>query len=396
MPKEYMEIGDKDMEAIQSLGAGNSPFISYEQIVALRSGQYARAKAYERYRDQLDSVVNSDDPRDVAAVAKINADLSRLNNLRHRDVMPGTVHTNAALTNLSVMYANEAFIGEQLMPIVPVNKLTDLYYTYDQRDRFQYPPDELGPRGDANEITEGRSSTTYACVGYGYENYLDADTLFDQDAPLNEMADLTEAIAEGLAFRRELRIAAIMVNGTNYGANTSAIAAADRWDTADGGDPIKNFQDAKAALWMGRGPTELVMFSSLDVYNVLSRHPQILDLYKYSGGTVGLATPDMIARFFGASRYLVGEARKETANEAVTASYSRVWSDVFGMVRVMRRPSKRSAAFGVTFRHRNIESKQWFDQRKGVHGGYFAKTAVSETHDIIAPLTGYLYTTPIG
>jgi len=394
MEQKVMEATPQDMEAIKALGGGHAP-ISYSSLVGLRRGQWKRAVEYEQWRDRLDAVLRSSDPRDRAAVARLNANLSALNTYRNKDIMPGTVHQDASLTNLSVQYANEAYIGEQLMPIVPVNKMTDLYYTYDQRDRFAYPDDELGPRGDANEITEGRSTSTYACVGYGYENYLDADTLYDQDAPLDEMVDLIEAIAEGLAFRREKRIATIMTTTSNY-ANTSAIDAADRWDTASGGNPIKNFQDAIASLWQGRGPTELIFFSSLDVYNVLSRHPQILDLYKYSGTSVGLATPDMIARFFGADRYLVGAAREDTANEAAAASYSRIWGDYFGIVRVMRRPSKRSAAFGVTFRHRNVESRQWFDERKGVHGGYFAKTAVSETHDIIASNTGYLYDTPIG
>jgi hypothetical protein len=388
-----IELTREDMQKVRSLGSGP---VSYDSIVNLRSGQWDRAAKYEAYRSRLDDVLRSSDPRDVAAVMKENAGFTRVNNLINRDIAPGTVHQSAALANLSVQYANEEYIGEQLMPVVPVSKLTDQYYTYGMRDRFAYPEDALGVRGDANEVTENRSTETYQCLGYGYTNYLDADTLYDQDAPLNEMVDLQEAILEGLAFRRELRISTVMTTAGNYGANTTAIAAANRWNTVAGGNPISDLQTGMAALFLGAGPSQTYFFSSLDVYNVLSRHPMILDLFKYGGTSPGLATPDMIAKFFGADRYLIGKARQDTANEAAaTATWARVWGDSFGIVRVLKRPTKRNAAFGVTFRHRNIESRQWFDERKGVHGGYFAKAAVSETHDVVAPLTGYLITTPI-
>ena len=45
---------------------------------------------------------------------------------------------------------------------------------------------------------------------------------------------------------------------------------------------------------------------------------------------------------------------------------------------------------------KGVDTRQWFDQTKGVRGGYFAKTAVSEVQEVIAAETGYLYDTPIG
>ncbi|NIV29198.1 MAG: hypothetical protein GWN58_06715, partial [Anaerolineae bacterium] len=61
-----------------------------------------------------------------------------------------------------------------------------------------------------------------------------------------------------------------------------------------------------------------LQFSDVTVYNVLAKHPEILSLYAFSGGTVGLATPGMIAQFLLADDYLVGRARYDTANEAQT------------------------------------------------------------------------------
>ena len=389
---KIIELNDKQMDQIHKLGNG-AVDLSYRDVMGLRRGGYDRANAYEQWRGRIDEVLHSDSPADKAAVIRERTELSKI---RGKDIAPGTVSQTPVLTNLSVQYANEEYIGEQLMPVVTVPTLTGTYYTYGQRDRMGYPDDQLGPRGQANEIHETRTPATYTCAGFGYENYVDGDTISDQDAPLDEMLDLTESCAEGLAFRRELRIAGIVGVSGSYGANTAAIAAGNRWNTVAGGDPIADIQTGLAALWTGRGASVIMGATSLDVYNVLSRHPQILDLFKYNGSSPGLATPGMIATFLGLTGgLLVGKARQDTANEAATAVYSRVWPDVFAIVRVARRPTRRNAFFGVTFRHNSVNAIQWFDQTKGVHGGYYARVALSEAHPIVAAPTGYLITTPI-
>jgi hypothetical protein len=312
-----------------------------------------------------------------------------------KDIAPGVVHQNATLSNLSVQYANEMYIGEELMPLLQVAKESDVYYSYGQSDRLQYPDDEMGSRGQANEIQETRSTSTYVCRPYGYSNFVSRMTLTNEDAPLNEMVDLVEAIAEGLSFRREQRIAGLLTAGATFGANTTAIVAANRWDTVTGGDPIADIQNATAAIWQGRGPSDLIGFCNLDVYQVLSRHPAILDLFKYNGSSPGLATPDMIARFFDIDRLLVGKARQDIAVEGQAANFTRIWGDVFGVVRVARRASIRNAVFGYTMRHGAIQTIVEYDGFKGHGGGYTAQVSVSEVHQVVASPTGFLITTPI-
>lgn len=350
-----------------------------------------KAAQYQRYMSKLQEKLDSNDPAVKALRDQMNAKFVAMR--VNADIGPTAVHQNSTLSNVSVQYANDEYIGDRLLPVVPVSKKSDVYYIYNKRDRLAYPNPRLGPRGQANEISESRSTGSYLCEGYGYENYVDQETLSNQDAPLNEMIDLTEAIAEGLAFQRELRQATILCTAANFGANTAAVAAADRWNV--GGNPIPTIKTAIAALWQGRGPGSVWGYCSLDVYDALSMNPFILDLYKYGGTSPGLATPDMIAKFFGLAGLLVGKARRDTANEGQTASYSRIWSDVFGVVRVAARPSLRNAAFGYTLRNNPLRTITWFDQRCGVAGGYFGKTTESTDEIIVAADTGYLITTPI-
>jgi len=161
--------------------------------------------------------------------------------------------------------------------------------------------------------------------------------------------------------------------------------------------PIKDIQAAKAALWSGRGPGTVRGYCSRTVWDVLARHPQILDLFKFNGSSPGLATPAMLAGWFGLETILVGDARNDTANIGQTASYARMWTDVFGMVRVAQRPTIRNASFGYTFRlNGQTKSTQWYDGRLGYDGRWFSKVAVSDDYKVVAADTGYLLTTPVG
>lgn len=343
--------------------------------------------AYERDISRVRAwAKNYEDP----TVKQANAEITRM-----KYIAPGNVHTNATLTNLAVKYKNDAFIGLELMPVVPVGKLSDFYYIYPKRSRLATPDTKLGHRGKANEVQDSREQATYSCEGYGLKNYVDAVTIANQDAPLDEMMNSTEIVQDMIDLDEELRIAAIMTDPSNYAGNTTAIAASSRWDTSGGGDPIADIQAASAALWNGAGRTMKVGFTSLDVWNVLSRHPSILDLFKYKGSTSGLATQSMVAQFLGLDRILVSEARKDTANSGQTASYSRIWGDVFGVVRVAMTPSRETAAFGFTFRMGPKRTDTWFDQTLGTQGAYYTRTTVMEDHKVVAGDTGYLIQNPI-
>lgn len=351
-----------------------------------------RQRSYDQYMAGVSEVLGSHEPEHKAIVAKANKNFARIKLLG-----PSAVHVDATLSNISVQYKNGEYIGELLMPPVPVPKLSDKYFMYDKRNRLAYPDDNIGARGDANEVNETRSILNYSCQPYGYKNFVDALTLANEDAPLNEMVDLVEAIAEGIAFRRELRIALKLTTAANYPtANKQTNTGSGQWDSAAGGDPVADLQAARAALWTGRGPGKICAWSSLEVYNVLARHPKVLDLFKYGGTAPGLATPTMIAQFFGFDDYFIGEARQDTANDGQAAGvYARIWGKFFGVARVATRPSLRNAAFGYTMRFGDVRTDQWFDLAKGQQGAYYARVSVNEDHNVVAADTAYLITSPI-
>lgn len=313
--------------------------------------------------------------------------------MRHAGVGPASVHSNTILSNMSRQYKNDEYIGTELMAVVPVSKLSDSFAVYPMRERIGYPDDALGARSRAAQITSSRETDNYSCKAYGYEDFVSKETVENQDAAFDEMMDLTEGVAEGVAFRREKRIATVLTTVGNFG-NSRTLTGSDRWDSSGGGNPVKDIQDMRALCWQGRGPGGFKGYCDIDTWNVLARHPMIRGLFQYQ--TAGLASPDQLARYFGLDTILVGAAREDTANSGASAVEARIWGKCFGIVRVARRPTLRNAVFGFTAQFNGDPvTTEWYDPAAGAEGGYFAKVATREDHKVQSPDTGALIVSPI-
>lgn len=354
------------------------------------SAKLERAKNIAR--GDFSGIQNADLARAKAFHQQVNKGLV---GLRNKEVSPSNVQTEQFLSNLSVQYANDDYIGLMLMPFSPVNKLSGKYPIYQEAYRMEGPDDEMNGRSDANEIDDGeRLEGTYDCKGRSLKNTLDWVTMENQDEPFDEMVDLTTALADVVAVKRENRIATVLTTSGNYNsANVIPVGASDRFDSAGGGDPIGVMQQMNAALWKGRGPARTYFWTSLEVWNVIQRHPQILDLCKHT--KEGLAQPGSVAGYFGWDGILVSSARRRTSKKGQTATYGRMYGNNMGICRVAVTPSKRNAVFGHTMSWRGVRTRVTYKQDMFTDGGYVAKTSHHEDYKVIANKAGVLVTTPI-
>jgi hypothetical protein len=309
---------------------------------------------------------------------------------------PGMVGTTQTLTELSLSYANDDYIGDRLMPPVPVSKLAVEYFQRPQESGLSYPADTIGTDGSVNEVSERVTLATAALTRRSLKEHLDAWTLELGDSVALELIDPLMNVLDGLALGKEQRQAAILTAAGSYGANTAAIAAANRWNTQAGGDPVGNVLAAKAACWTGNGPGRWVAFCGVNVYNALKTNARILDQVKYTGGDPAVVGRQQIAALFEVDELLVGMARQNTANEGAAAVYTRMWdaNNSFGLVRVANRPSRRSASFGITLQI-PMQTTQWFEQGRGGRGSYIVQASHADAATILAAPCGFLYTTVI-
>lgn len=349
------------------------------------SQQTPRVRAYKQFKAAFDTLLQSDDPKVVQARAKEGRSIMALKS--------GDVHTVRALDNLAIAYANEDYIGDQLIPLVPVKKKSDLYWIRSRRDITGFPDDAMAGEGQAKRISKELSTDNYTAQDHGLSDFVEQDSIDNQDEVLDEMGGSVELVSEGLAFNRELRQVTLLTTAGNYGGNTAAVGTA--WNTA-GSNPIADVQTARSKLWQGRGPSRVKGFCSLDVYLVLSRHPMLLDLFKYGAtqpDASGLITPSMIAAVFGLDELVIGKAWKDTANQGQTASYSRMWGNVFGIVRYMEGASRRNnAGFAARFEYAKPRVIIEFAARSGLKGGWHIQETNSDIDLVVGEPTGYLLT----
>jgi hypothetical protein len=340
------------------------------------------------YWEKMQRLRRSKTPKHVALFKRINAGF-----LSMKAMSAASLHTDTVLSNLSVQYANNAYIGLNLLPVVNVDKQSNLFPTFDRRSMMAFPDDELGPRASANELTQDTAMDSYAVRGYGFKTYVDQQTLDNQDAPFDALGDATLQVNEGILFKEEKRIITVVCTAANYAGNTLAVAPSDAWNSTGGGDPQNDIDGAVNSLWVGRGPSKKVGFTTLRVWNVLKKHPKFLELFKYT--TPGLPAQSVLANMLGLDELYIAESRQDTANIGQTVAFARMWPDVFGVLRVSTGFSIRNASFGYTIRFKDKATNQWFDPSIGTNGGYYTRTSVQETHKVIAPDTGFLITAPI-
>lgn len=366
----------------------------------------ARVRAYNDLKRATDSLRRSRDPADQKAWREIRDAVVRDGSrslsarevekmlaergLMERAVTPSSVHSNTFMSNFSVAYANEMFIADELLPMLPVNKLSDEYAIYRKRDNLAVPDDAMKARSSANEVFDNRSSASYACEARGLKKGLEKKTIDNQDEVFDEMMDLSEQVAHLMALAREKRAMTVLTTSGNY-ASTTAIGAGSEWDSVGGGDPVKTIRTARHALWSGNGPGRVVGFCPIGVYLALGTHPSILDLTKYT--SAGIVPRQVLASVFELDDLLIAKAWEDTANEGQTASYSRIVStDVFGIVRVAA-PSKRNAGFGFNFRFKGeVNNLTWYEEKEGTRGVYYNQQTCDEVYKVTASDTGHLIT----
>ena len=307
-----------------------------------------------------------------------------------RDIAGAPPHVDAALSTLSIRFQNEEYIGTQIMPIALVPKQSDKYSVYSDRDYLAYPDAAIGPQGQVQQLSSNVDQTgNFFCAGKALEEYVDMDNISNADAPLDLLGNATYKANDGLEWNREVQIASVLTTTANYGSNYQTISAGSEWDTSNG-QPVSTIQDAVGNCLGGPGATEVVGWCGYNVYKVLARHPEVRELYKYTGS--GLASPQLLAGLFNLDRLLVGRAWQDTANESQTLALARIWGDYFGVARVSKAPRKDMYSFGMTFDWEGKQTSVTYDQRKSRRGGYYVKVSDAWAPKVVAPRAGFLIT----
>ena len=265
---------------------------------------------------------------------------------------PENVHIDKVLTNISIQYRNAAYVGTQIMPIVPVKKRSDIYYIYDSKaDRFRIPKTLRAPKSDSRTVDWKVTEDGYKCDEHALNDLIDDIERDNADKPLNLEVDTVEFLTDILQLGLEMRIKTMLE------ASLTANAPSIKWDVyTNGSDPIADIEAGKSAIHavIFREPNVLLLGKA--VYDKLKHHPKILELIKYS--QKGVLTSELMASLFGVEKVIVGEAGYNTAKEGKAAVLSYLWGKNAILAYVEPRPGIKKFSLGYTFQSKKFQTRR--------------------------------------
>lgn len=279
------------------------------------------------------------------------------------------IHIDRALTNISVAYMQDAnnFIADKVFPTIPVQKQSDLYFSYSRADFLR---DEAQERAVGTESVGGTYdvslSEPYFCRVYAFHKDVNEQERVNADDPLSPDRDSTEFVSNKLLIRRERIWAENFFKASVWGRDVAGVAATPtgaqvlKWDLASS-DPvavIKN-EATKMSETTGYKPNTLVI--SPYVKDALLEHPDVIDRIKYT--QKGIASIDLLAQLFEVDNIFVAQAISNTAAKGATEATGFVMGKHALLCYSEKKPGLKKPSAGYIFAWKGLKGAGAFGNR---------------------------------
>lgn len=313
----------------------------------------------------------------------------------------GDVHISRALERMLVSYPNRDYIADMIAPVVAVDKRFDSIFQIPV-ETMQNVADAMiaGSRARPNEIKYSINHTlNYSVKDYGLIDFISADEITNADPPLRPYEYSQRILVNILMLAREIRVATMAQLSTNYGANTSALSGAARWDVSTG-DPVSNIFTAMEAPLV----TPNVLFMGPLAWIAFRQNPNVIKYILSRPSTSMGAVPffmdtQTVASAFGLDAVVVGRAKYNSAAEGATPVSAYIWGKSAGLIRYEAAPSPRESSMSfVTFRfgQQGLSVQVIPELLHGVRGGDYVKCVESSDEKVIGGVnSSWLYTTVV-
>ncbi|WP_436664227.1 hypothetical protein ACOALA_04070 [Alicyclobacillus acidoterrestris] len=303
-------------------------------------------------------------------------------------------HIDQYLTDLSMQYTNDEYVAEQLAPAVMVQKESDKIPVYDKGMMFTVFDSLRADKAEANEVDWDLATP----VRYQVEEYALADLVSDRersnaDTPLQPDVDTLEFLQNNISLGKEIRVAAALRNASNYSAsNVQALSGTSLWDNYSGSShPLDDIKNGQAAVFRSSRKRPNKIEIPYEVALTLSRHPDILELVKYTTNILNVNNEIILpASLFGMS-VVIGSAGYNTSRKGQPVSIADVWGTDVIIGYVDSAPKLKSVSLAKTFRVERYV-KKWREEKRS---GDMIEVSDLNTEMIIAPDCGFLLQTVI-
>jgi len=259
-----------------------------------------------------------------------------------------SVHVDAVLTNISVAYIQDRskYVATQVFPIITVDKVSDVYFTYTKNDWFR---DEAQRRADSTESAgSGYNLTTasYNADVWAFHKDIGNQTRANADNPINLDSEATEFVTQRLLLRQERKFVSDVFTTGVWGTDRT-LAGTDQWSDFVNSDPRDDVDTAVEAILGVTGFRPNTMVVGWQVWRQLKNHPDFREQIKYTSSDN--MTPGMVARMLEIDRFIVASSIYATNEEGGTAAYSFNFGKAAWIGYVNPSPGLLAPSAGYTF-----------------------------------------------
>lgn len=271
----------------------------------------------------------------------------------------GSVHVDAVLSafSLSYMQSDQEFVATKVFPVVPVQKQSDKYATFQKGD---FNRDAMQKRSPGTESSGGgwkvNTDNTYYCDVYAHHKDIDAQTRANADSWANLDKATSEWLARIALIKKEKDFVASYMAGSIWTTDWDGVSASPttnqvlQWND-DASTPIENVRDLKRAVQLASLVRPNIACMGRKVFDDLLDHPDIMDRIKYgqTAGGPAMANKERIASLFELDAVYVMDAIENVAEEGQTASMSFIGGNDFLLAYRPTTLSTMSMMSGATF-----------------------------------------------
>jgi len=267
-----------------------------------------------------------------------------------------SVHVNAPLTNLAIKYQVPGMVAERIWQPVPVNKESDVYYTFYKEELQEYPV-LRAPGAVSNEMTWDVHTEAYKCEEYALSQLIPDRVARNSDPPVRPAMTTVQKLKDTLMIAQERRIQAIVQSAVLV-PNTAVVAT--KWD-ATGARPDTDIDTAKNAvrLLIGKVPNAILM--NFPTAQALKRWLKNAAYTTYSEWLDKNELPPVL----WGCEVIIGTAVRNTADPTATEVLADIWTDNV-TVFYKQPPSLETQNFGYILRSQDWMTTDWYvDDRRG-------------------------------
>ena len=237
-----------------------------------------------------------------------------------RDVHFDTLLSNVAVAAFDSM--GDGFVANQIAPLIPVLKQSDLFLKVDKSSFLRSHDARRAPKAKARVIEWSVSSEAFFCHNFALATETALEDLDNADMAFQLRENNTNLLVGELKRGQEIRVRNLVTSISNIGSGV-VLTGTNKWSDFVSSDPIGDVSSGINFMREQTGLRPNLGVLDYRTFDILRRHPAILDLYKYTTGST--ATAEQIAAAFALPRVAIADGMLESGIEGGASSIADIW-----------------------------------------------------------------------